>query len=84
MTLKAHSPDGIQPPGRIWPSNPPAMPKLMIAGAPENTAWRIAGARRPTLPPQAKTPTPGADAIRASARIPVITINEAPWSTTQN
>ena len=66
-------------PGRICGSRPPAMPKLTIAGAPVNTAWRIAAARRPTLPPQANTLTPGADAIFASARIPVMTINESPW-----
>ncbi len=54
------------------------MPKLTIAGAPADTACRIAGARRPTLPPQAKTLTPGADAIRASARIPVMTIKTGP------
>jgi len=54
------------------------MPKLTIAGAPVDTAWRIAGALRPTLPPQANTLTPGADAIRASARIPVMTIKMAP------
>ncbi len=59
------------------------MPKLTIAGAPANTAWRIAAARKPTLPPQAKTLTPGAEAIFASARIPVITINDSPWSPAQ-
>ena len=59
------------------------MPKLTIAGAPEETAWQIAAARNPTLPPQAKTLTPGADAILASARIPVMTIKEAPWRTPQ-
>ena len=68
----------IQSPGRMCGRSPPAMPKLTIAGAPENTACRIAAARNPTFPPHAKTLTPGADAIRASARIPVMTINQTP------
>ena len=58
------------------------MPKLTIAGAPVDTAWRIAGALSPTLPPQANTLTPGADAIRAELAARGIVLEDGPKGTT--